>query len=128
LKIIAIIIPLIPALLIKVSIWPKASHAFCTDLSMVLASAETSSSTATTARRVPYRLFIWWQREWRRSRWRAAAMILQPAFARSRQNSWPRPEEAPVTNTTLSSSLCHGSRCPESCAAIDLWIELELTV
>jgi hypothetical protein len=56
-------------------------------------------------------------------------MILQPAFARSRHKSRPRPEEAPVTNTTSLSSLSHGSSCPETFAAVDLWIiELELRV
>ncbi len=129
--------PLTPALLTKASIWPNASQPFCMDFSMVGPSALTSSSRATARSELELvgldseeeeeeeeeeeRLLIWSQSDWSRSTRRAAAMILQPALARSRQNSRPIPADAPVTNTTLPfSSSSHGSN------AISLWFDFGL--
>lgn len=112
-------IPLTPALLTNASIRPNASHALSTDASIAGLLALTSSSTATARRsEVPY-LLIWSQRDWSRSIRRAAAMILQPASAKSRQHSRPRPEEAPVTITTLPVKSVHGSNLVECLFAID---------
>ena len=111
-------LPLMPALFSKASIRPKASQAFWTEAPIEEPSLVTSSSTATARRggsafggRFEWvRLLISSQRDLSRSTRRAAATILQPALARLRQNSLPRPEEAPVTMTTLPSRSCHGSR------------------
>lgn len=101
------ILPLKPALFTKASMKPKDSQAFLTDFSMLFPSALISSSTAMAVgvgreeEEERLRRLISSQRDWSLSIRRAAAMTLQPALARSRQNSRPRPEEAPVTMTTL---------------------------
>lgn len=93
---------------------PKDSQAFLTDFSMLFPSALISSSTAMALGREEdeetLRQLISSQRDWSLSIRRAAAMTLQPALARSRQNSRPRPEEAPVTMTTLPWRQFQGSR------------------
>ncbi|KAL6988037.1 hypothetical protein U1Q18_013784 [Sarracenia purpurea var. burkii] len=108
---------------------PKASQAFCTADSMSGPSALMSSSIATArgvaaANRLRLETpesgsrLISLHRDASRSIHRAAAMIRQPALARSRQNCKPMPDEAPVTIrsiTTLPSKLLHGS------SGIDTW-------
>lgn len=108
-----------PALLIKASIRPKASQAFRTEFWIVGPSADKSSSTATALRMeeeedddegiVKLRLLIWSQRDLRRSTRRAAATMKQPDLARSRQNSRPSPDDAPVTITTFPWRSTHAS-------------------
>lgn len=117
------ILPLTPALLIKTSILPKASQAFAT-VASIFAALELTSSSRGTARARPYpvsfdsaepiRLLISSQSDCKRSTRRAAAMILQPAFAKSMQNSRPSPDDAPVTITTLLFSSSHGSKLAAS--------------
>lgn len=111
-------LPLIPALLISTSMFPKIRQACLTAFRMVASSEETSSSRGAARSLVPVGeeeekvvVLISEQSDWRRSRRRAAAMILQPDLARSRQISLPMPEEAPVRRTTLSLSSLHGSSC-----------------
>lgn len=110
-------LPLIPALLIKTSMFPKMSQACLTAFWMVDESEETSSSRGAACLVFvgENKALISEQRDWRRSRRRAAAMILQPDLARSRQISLPMPEEAPVRRTTLSLSSHHGSSCFITC-------------
>lgn len=104
-------LPRIPALLIKESILPNAAQAFSTEAWMVGPLALTSSSTATALSwsrlrsfelEEPIRLLISSQSDW-------TVTLLQPALAKSRQNSRPKPDDAPVTITTLFSSRSHGS-------------------
>lgn len=104
-------LPLTPALLIKASIEPKAVQARSTLAAMAGPSEVTSSCTAMARHGPPSIALIWSQRDLRRSVLRAAATTLQPALARSRQNSRPRPEEAPVTMTVLPERWDHGSNC-----------------
>lgn len=112
-------LPRIPALLTRASMRPNASQAICTDLSTVGPSAVTSSSTATALRLLGSaveleeevaRPLISSQRDLSRPTRREAATTRHPARARSRQKSRPKPDEAPVTITTLSGSSHHGSR------------------
>lgn len=107
--------PLMPALLIKTSMCPKMSQACLTAFRMVDVSEETSSSRGAASLVFVEKALISEQRDWRRSRRRAAAMILQPDLARSRQISLPMPDEAPVRRTTLSLSSHHGSSCFITC-------------
>lgn len=120
-----------PALLTKASMRPKASQASWTEFWMVGPSAHTSSSTATALRiLVPSTVeeeevgieksswLIWSQRDLRRSIRRAAATIKEPDLARSRHNSRPRPEDAPVTMTTLPCRSSHGSM------GLDTWLAI----
>ncbi|KAK6151357.1 hypothetical protein DH2020_013992 [Rehmannia glutinosa] len=57
---------------------------------------------------------------------RATAMILQPALAKSRQNSKPRPEDAPVTMTTFPSREFNESRDWSSSASLFDGYECEI--
>lgn len=103
-----------------IPILPNASQAFCTDFSIANPPLHTSSSTATAL--IVFGSAADWlissHKDLRRWMRRAAATARQPALANSRQNSLPKPEDAPVTRTIFPFRSCHGS----------IWLETALAI